>query len=390
MSVINKVLRDLDQRASTAGAPLADPAGVTGMTRGTASVVAPVGFGAAGSARAAWLLAGAVAVVLVVAVAVWWWSGAGGANMVRHDRAVAAAPSVQRPDATMLVVAAGTAAPAAVASGGAPVVVPAQPDGPAGPADAAVAPAAGSTPLRVTPTAPVAAASAAPVTVLATPPLQAPGPPTIGRPTLAAAPVEPLVAEVARPKPVAGARPEPHQGAVGTLVPWPEAAMEAVSQAQKMWNSGARDAALDMLRDALSGTERAHGADLVPAGAGAVVGLAMVRELVRMEMLQSQHAAALALLRRHERLWAGEADLWAVRGSAAQRLAHHAESGQSYLTALKIRPGEPRWMLGAAVALAAQGQLAQAAVLADQARALGGVNPEVLAYLRQLGVALRE
>ena len=166
--------------------------------------------------------------------------------------------------------------------------------------------------------------------------------------------------------------------------------MEAIGQAQKLWNAGARDAAVGLLRDALAGIERAHGAELVPTGAGAPVGLVMVRELVRMEMLQAQHGAALALLKRHERLLAGHADLWAVRGNAAQRLSQHAESAQSYLMALKIRPAEPRWLLGAAVALAAQGQLAQAGDLVQQARALGVVSPDVLAYLRQLGVVVRE
>ena len=50
------------------------------------------------------------------------------------------------------------------------------------------------------------------------------------------------------------------------------------------------------------------------------------------------------------------------------------------------RPGEPRWMLGAAVSLAAQGQLVPAAQWLEQARALGPVSPDVLSYLRQLGV----
>ncbi len=62
----------------------------------------------------------------------------------------------------------------------------------------------------------------------------------------------------------------------------------------------------------------------------------------------------------------------------------------AYRTALRLRPGEPRWMLGAAVSLAAQGQAGQAADLVEQARAISVVSPEVLAYLRQLGVPMRE
>ena len=46
-------------------------------------------------------------------------------------------------------------------------------------------------------------------------------------------------------------------------------------------------------------------------------------------------------------------------------------------------------MLGAAVALAAQGQTAAAAEFAEQARMLTTVSPDVLTYLRQAGVPLR-
>lgn len=155
-----------------------------------------------------------------------------------------------------------------------------------------------------------------------------------------------------------------------------------------MWSTGARDTALAFLRDALAGVERAHGADLLPDRAGATAGLAMVRELVRMEQVMANHAQVLALLKRHEVLWARQADLWAVRGSAAQRLSHHADAADSYRTALRLRPGEPRWMLGAAVSLAALGRLADATQLAEQARRSGPVSPEVLSYLRQLGVQL--
>jgi tetratricopeptide (TPR) repeat protein len=173
-------------------------------------------------------------------------------------------------------------------------------------------------------------------------------------------------------------------------VPWPDAALEAVAQAQRLWNAGTREPALELLRDALAGIERNHAADLSRGGPGAAAALAMVRELVRMELVQAHHASVLAVHKRHERVWANQADLWAVRGSAAQRLSQHAESAQAYLVALRLRPGEPRWMLGAAVSLAAQGQPGPAADLVEQARAVSVVSPDVLAYLRQLGVPMRE
>ncbi len=58
-----------------------------------------------------------------------------------------------------------------------------------------------------------------------------------------------------------------------TQVPWPDAALEAVAQAQRMWNTGARDTALALLRDALAGVERAHGAELPPGAPARQPGL---------------------------------------------------------------------------------------------------------------------
>ena len=164
--------------------------------------------------------------------------------------------------------------------------------------------------------------------------------------------------------------------------------METVGQAQRRWATGSRDAALDLLRETLEVLERSHGAEL--ASAGSAVTLALLRELARMELAQGQPAAVLALLQRYEPQLTGRADLWAMRGNAAQRIGQHGEASQAYQTALKIRPGEPRWMLGAAVSLAAQGQIVAAAELAEQARGVEAVSPEVLAYLRQLGVPLRD
>jgi Flp pilus assembly protein TadD len=83
------------------------------------------------------------------------------------------------------------------------------------------------------------------------------------------------------------------------------------------------------------------------------------------------------------------ADLWAMRGNAAQRLGQHAEAVSSYQRALGIKPDEPRWLLGLAVSLAAQGQTTPAADLAEKVRVMGALRPEIANYLRQLGVVIR-
>ncbi len=165
------------------------------------------------------------------------------------------------------------------------------------------------------------------------------------------------------------------------------AALEALSQARSLWDAGSREAALDAMRQAVAVAEQAQTSAPEPATLPAFQTL--VRELARMELAQGQVRQVLELLVRLEPLLADQADLWAVRGNAAQRLGQHQASVHAYGMALKLRPGEPRWMLAVAVSLAAQGQLTAAAEQAEKARAAGAVSPEVLAYLRQLGVPLR-
>ena len=126
------------------------------------------------------------------------------------------------------------------------------------------------------------------------------------------------------------------------------------------------------------------------AGNGNATVIPLARELTRMLMADSHIVQALDLLTRLEPALSGQADLWAVRGNAAQRLGRHPEAASAYLTALKLRPGEPRWLLGAAISQAIQGHLAEAAELTEQARAKGALSAELRTYLRQLGVVIRD
>lgn len=165
-------------------------------------------------------------------------------------------------------------------------------------------------------------------------------------------------------------------------------ALEALAQAQSLWGSGAHEEAIDLAREALAAAERANLAS--PSAGNKSMLASLARELARMELAQGRVSQALELLTRLEPALSGVADVWALRGNAAQRLGRHPESVAAYLMALKLRPNEARWMLGAAISLAIQGQMAEAAELAEKARAGGALSPEVAAYLRQLGVPLRE
>jgi tetratricopeptide (TPR) repeat protein len=162
---------------------------------------------------------------------------------------------------------------------------------------------------------------------------------------------------------------------------------QALAQAQAMWNDGARASAIDLLRQALSRVEATNqdGSN----GAGPAPVAAVARELARMELAEGQVSNALKLLVRLEPKIGQVADLWAMRANAAQRLGQHAEATGSYQRALSLKADEPRWMLGLAVSLAAQGQTTQAAELADKVRLMGALRPEIAIYLRQLGVVIR-
>lgn len=64
--------------------------------------------------------------------------------------------------------------------------------------------------------------------------------------------------------------------------------------------------------------------------------------------------------------------------------------GGAYHIALQLGPAEQRWHLGAAVSLAALGQTASAAEMAEKARAMGAVSKDVQTYLRQMGVEVKD
>jgi len=212
-------------------------------------------------------------------------------------------------------------------------------------------------------------------------------PATAARPPAAAEAEGSLKAAAPAPKPSANRDARVAADPPSTVHPRQAAALETLAQARALWNAGSREAALDVMRQAVAVAERAQAS--APDAAALPAFQTLVRELARMELAQGQPGQVLELLVRLEPLLGDQADLWAVRGNAAQRLGRHADSVQAYQTALKLRPGEPRWMLASAVSLAALGQVNAAAEQAEKARAAGAVSQEVLTYLRQMGVPVR-
>ena len=344
MSVINKVLRDLDQRkASPAdGAAASDHAALRAGTQSVAPVRrAPL---APAAPRNKLLVMGGWALIVAGAGAVAWWhiQGSGNAVPVASTQIPAEQPVVASP------------APAVSA----PV-------------------AAASVPTKEVSTAPlpvfrmesqlnlkgwVPAGSDAPVLAASAPPAS--------KPVAAQVPVQ----SASEPAPVSASQ---RQQAAGR---------EALAQAQSLWNGGAHDAALDLLQEAIATVERNLAGNANAANTALLASL--VREWARMQLADARSAPVWELLSRLEPQLRNEADLWAVRANAAQRLGRHQDSVFAYVTALQFRPNEQRWMLGAAVSLAASGQTTAAAEMVEKARAVGAISPEVQAYLRQAGVPL--
>ena len=153
---------------------------------------------------------------------------------------------------------------------------------------------------------------------------------------------------------------------------------ETVSAARGLWNDGSRIAAVATIREALVAAE---------AGGNSRAIAVLARELARLHVADNSAQAALDLLNRFESLFAQDADALALRGNAEQRLSKHAEAAATYQAALRMRPTEGKWMLGAAISLAAIGKTEEAEVWVEKARERQAVTPTIAAYLQQLGLA---
>ena len=427
MSVINKMLRDLDRRQADGATPVQSWESRTGMTRDVSKIDYSVGAERKQNSTSFAVLMAVLLTALVFSAAAggWWYLSQNQSTQRPVDQAkqvsipvpsvavAAVAPAtVPAPPAPIPPVAgapiAPTTAPAAVVpaapaipinSKPAVVVTPEPAPSPVQPK--AVVVAAPAIPSKIVPRsatpsiAPVLPAAAAklPKTESVAPtdaPLKIDRPvPLASKPNVTsspavAAPARPVVERPANGAPTAAAA----VSEAPTNTSRPSPATEALAQAQSLWNSGAHQEAIGLAREALVTAERTNLAS--PSAGNKSMLASLARELARMEMAQGRVREALEMLTRLEPVLFINADVWAMRGNAAQRLGRHAESVAAYVMALRLRPNEARWMLAAAISLANQGQMADAAELTERARVGGALTPEVAAYLKQLGVPMRE
>ncbi|MBC7625226.1 MAG: hypothetical protein H7232_17805 [Aeromicrobium sp.] len=155
---------------------------------------------------------------------------------------------------------------------------------------------------------------------------------------------------------------------------------ETINIARSLWSEGSRASALTTLRDALAAAESTRNQRATAA---------LAREVARLDVADNRAQLALDMLKRLENLLGDDADAWSLRGNAEQRLALHADAVQSYLIALRLRPTEGKWMIGAAISLAAVGRLDEAQSWAERARERDAVTPAIASYLQQLGITSR-
>jgi MSHA biogenesis protein MshN len=372
MSVINKMLRDLDNRQAASGATDA-PATTDGLRQqGVVSVLPRPRH----AIRWGWWLL--LLLVVGMAAAGWWqWQQMEHMQPAPSPAPVAVvAPAMVVPAPAEVVI----AAPAQEVVVEAPLPVASSPLSPPelrmdstlslSPART-TEPASAAPPKVAVPSLPVKVEPSAPAMAVAETPKK--------QPPAVSVPAQPVT------NPASTA---PAADAAGLAQRQQQAARETLAQAQALWNSGARDNAIALLHDAVAAAERAAQTNASPGNSQTLV--PMLRELGRMELAEGRASAVWDLLTRLEPLIANQPELWALRANAAQRLGRHQDSVQAYNAALQSRPNEQRWLLGAAVSLAALGQTIAAGEMADKARAVGPVSKEVQTYLRQQGVPLAD
>ncbi len=394
MSVINKMLRDLDRRANPSAAAQPGPAA---LRQGTASVAMDTQSAqSSGTASRLWLGLGLVAIAAASLGGWWWWSASPSVAPSPAASSGATTPAVAvAPPVGATSVAPGMAEAASVPVAAAPVPV-TRASSSNSSTDIPYEPSVASMILRMEPSLSARKALDA---LLSTPP-----PATTAR---AASSVPPTSATAAAPAPApvpsertnprtaaprtstAAAAPHPAGDSTPILQRQQQAGGDALAQAQALWNNGSRDAAMELMQQSIAAAERSARAG-APGTTGAAVLLPLVREMARMQLAEARYGAVWEMLTRLEPLLGNPPDLWAIRANAAQRLGRHQDSVHAYMMALQSRPDEQRWLLGTAVSLAALGQTGSATEMAEKARAVGPISKDILAYLRQTGVPIRE
>lgn len=374
MSLVNKMLRDLDARRAAPGERAALPAAVTPLA---ARQQPP-------QSKALWL--GALMLVVGAAAVGWWWF-----SSTRPQTA----PAISPPAPTLLAI----PLPATVAAVmPAPTVPPADMI-PALPAPVPVEPA-----LRIDPdlaTVPAERQLPRAKPVASTPPPT----PVAAAPTLAtapsAAPVRPAAAALPKESPSAPATASSinKQPRLPTAPERAEADYRRGVQAQRQ---GQKEEAAARYQAAL--TENAEHAAARQSLAALLIELrrydeaeALLRKgialpavrlastlaLARLKVERGQAAAALELLLENAATGEHSADYQGFAAALLNRAGRHREAAERYQAATQLAPNDGRWWAGLGIALDAEGKTVQARAAYLKAGSLPGLPAELALHIEQ-------
>ena len=398
MSLINKMLRDLDARHAPAG-----PAALPDEVRPLPEKTVPPRIG-----RGVWILAGVAGVAIVaLQTTAWWIPPLISANLISADmvpRGLLPAPAIV----------AHAPAPAPVVQAPTTVVLQMPP-----PEQMLPLPALPDTPAPAAGTPPSGAPSAAPS---ATPPAAAPGrepaPPPLADSRSGGLKIDNTLPEVtsqsaaslaaARPKQLAAtaksgragvsasakidkqqAMASPHDRAEaeyrkGVATFRQGHAHEAIVQLRAALQEDARHLAarqtlLSLLAEQKQWDEvqslLREGLDLMPAQ------IAWAMALARIQVEGGNAMGAWDTLQKYMAHGEKNADYQGFAGVLLQRLQKPREAAQHYLAAVQIKPFEGRWWLGLGLAYEADGRSAEARDAFQHARGASGLTPEMAAVI---------
>lgn len=105
--------------------------------------------------------------------------------------------------------------------------------------------------------------------------------------------------------------------------------------------------------------------------------------LARIQVERGDLQGAHDMLNKHAGSAAGDADYHAFDAALLQRLGRYKEAVAGYQTALKLAPRAGLWWMGMGIAMQADKRDAEALDAFRRARAVGGLSPDLLAFVDQ-------
>jgi MSHA biogenesis protein MshN len=360
MSLVNKMLRDLDARRVGDGERAALPAAVTPLTARQEH---------AGSGPLLWV--GALAALVAVAGAAWFGAqvGSGEPPAARPLPAspLPGAPPIPAPTAPEPVVVAPIT-PAAADGGASSLrmadqlsVVPPLPEGP---------PARAATP----PAKPVERPAASDAGVR---------PPTVSMPKVPPVPEPRIDKQVRMPSATERADIDYRRGILAQRQGDADGAANGYRAALDIYpeHAAARQALATLLIEAKHFDEAEDvlrkGTELAP------LRLASVLAWARLKVERNQAPAALDILQKHAAAGERSAEYQGFTGALLNRAGRAAEAADHYQAATRLAPSEGRWWAGLGIALEAAGKVQESREAYLKARALPGLPADLAQHIEQ-------